>query len=165
MSPARPRRDRRDPGPRRAAATNGARPSRSFAAFSSDRSISYGCPPSEKCRAGGVAVVLVVAVVIAAAVLFAPSLLTWRNADPTPAPQAPPVVVVPAPSPGDDSTSIPPAPGARAGMIERVCHDAHVDSRGGSFALAGSREAIEANRSDVPGYDDELFGYGHGLTY
>jgi len=33
------------------------------------------------------------------------------------------------------------------------------------FALAGSREAIENNRSDVPGYDDELFGYGHGLTY
>jgi len=33
------------------------------------------------------------------------------------------------------------------------------------FALAGSRETIENNRSDVPGYDDELFGYGHGLTY
>jgi hypothetical protein len=33
------------------------------------------------------------------------------------------------------------------------------------FALAGSREAIENNRSDVPGYDDQLFGYGHGLTY
>jgi beta-glucosidase len=33
------------------------------------------------------------------------------------------------------------------------------------FALAGSREAIENNRSDVPGYDDEMFGYGHGLTY
>ena len=56
-------------------------------------------------RAGVVAVVLVVAVVIAAAVLFAPSLLTLRNAEP--APQAPPVVVVPAPSPGDDGTSSP----------------------------------------------------------
>jgi len=33
------------------------------------------------------------------------------------------------------------------------------------FALAGSRAAIENNRSDVPGYDDELFGYGHGLAY
>ena len=60
-------------------------------------------------RAGVVAVVLVVAVVIAAAVLFAPSLLTLRNAEP--APQAPPVVVVPAPSPGDDGTSSP-APSA-----------------------------------------------------
>ena len=48
---------------------------------------------------------LVVAVVIAAAVLFAPSWLTLRSAEP--APQAPPVVVVPAPSPGDDGTSSP----------------------------------------------------------
>ena len=56
-------------------------------------------------RAGGVAVVLVVAVVIAAAILFAPSLLTLRTAEP--APQAPPVVVVPAPSPGDGGASSP----------------------------------------------------------
>ena len=56
-------------------------------------------------RAGGVAVVLVVAVVIAAAVLFAPSWLTLRSAEP--APQVSPVVVVPAPSPDDDGTSSP----------------------------------------------------------
>jgi YVTN family beta-propeller protein len=56
-----------------------------------------------------VAVVLVVAVVIAAAVLFAPSWFTLRNAEP--APQAPPVVVLPAPSPDDDGTSSP-APSA-----------------------------------------------------
>ena len=56
-------------------------------------------------RAGGAAVVLVVAVVTAAAILFAPSLLTLRSADP--APQAPPVVVVPAPSPGDVGASTP----------------------------------------------------------
>ena len=64
-------------------------------------------------RAGVVAVVLVVVVVIAAAVLFAPSLLTLRNDDPTPGPQAPPVVVVPAPSLGDDGVSSP-APSASA---------------------------------------------------
>lgn len=34
------------------------------------------------------------------------------------------------------------------------------------FALPASREAVERNASDVPGYgEDELFGYGHGLTY
>ncbi|RBY74399.1 glycoside hydrolase family 3 protein [Geodermatophilus sp. TF02-6] len=34
------------------------------------------------------------------------------------------------------------------------------------FALAATRQAIEDNQSDVPGYgDDALFDYGHGLTY
>ncbi len=34
------------------------------------------------------------------------------------------------------------------------------------FALPATRRAVEDNQSDVPGYgDDELFGYGHGLTY
>lgn len=34
------------------------------------------------------------------------------------------------------------------------------------FAIPGSRRAVEENQSDTPGYgDDELFGYGHGLTY
>jgi beta-glucosidase len=34
------------------------------------------------------------------------------------------------------------------------------------FALPASRQAVETNLSDVPGHgDDELFGYGHGLTY
>ena len=67
---------------------------------------------------------LVVAVVIAAAVLFAPSVFTLRSAEP--APQAPPVVVVPAPSPGGDGASSPapsvapePGGGARRGGGER----------------------------------------------